>query len=142
MNLGFIFDLDGTIVDTTVYYREVWEELIREFGADHDPDLYLARPTRENFRELIGGPLEETELEAQVARQAAMGQEKMRERGVQAHHGILELIEALHRRGVKLALATSAERSNAEWTLHALGISNYFDAVVTDQDVERGKHRV
>jgi len=137
--LGFIFDLDGTIVDTTAYYREVWEELIHEFGADYDPNVYLARPTRENFRELLAEAVEEKELEAQVARQAAMGQDKMRARGVQAHHGIMELIEGLHARGVKLALATSAERSNAEWTLEALDISHYFDAVVTDQDVEHGK---
>src|SRR4029453_2026008 len=56
-DLGFIFDLDGTIVDTMGYYREVWEELIQEFGADHDPDLYLTRPTRDNVRALMGEQL-------------------------------------------------------------------------------------
>lgn len=138
-DLGFIFDLDGTIVDTTAYYLEVWEELIHEFGANHDPEPYLARPTRENFRALIGEALDEAELETHVARQAELGREKMRTRGVRAHDGILELIGGLHGHGIKLALATSAERSNAEWALAALGISKYFNAVVADQDVARGK---
>ncbi|HZQ05523.1 MAG TPA: HAD family phosphatase [Anaerolineae bacterium] len=137
--LGFIFDLDGTIVDSTAYYRETWLELIREFGSSDDPELYLRRATRENFRVLLGDDIAETEMEDLAARQARMGKRKMQERGVQAHTGIPELIADLHARGVKLAIATAAERSNAEWTLEQLGIRNFFDSVVVDQDVARGK---
>jgi beta-phosphoglucomutase len=137
--LGFIFDLDGTIVDSTAHYRETWAELIREFGAEDDPEAYLRRATRDNFRVLLGEDVAEHELEHHVTRQAAMSNTKMRGRGVQAHDGILELVQALHARGVKIALATAAERSNAEWTLEQLSIRQLFEAVVVDQDVARGK---
>lgn len=137
--LGFIFDLDGTIVDSTAHYRETWRELIREFGADDDPEMYLRRATRDNFRTLLGSELTEQELEEHVARQAEMGSARMRADGVQAHHGMLDLIRGLHEGNVKLALATAAERSNAEWTLEQLGIRKLFDAVVVDRDVARGK---
>lgn len=136
---GFIFDLDGTIVDSTAHYRATWAELIAEFGTDHEPEHFLRRNTRDNFRELFGGAIADDELERHVARQAHIGKTKMRAHGVEMHDGILELLHALKQRGVKLAVATSAERSNAEWTLNALGIRELFDAVVTDQDVERGK---
>jgi beta-phosphoglucomutase-like phosphatase (HAD superfamily) len=69
---GFIFDLDGTIVDSTAHYRETWAELLDEFGADDDPEVYLGRSTRENFRSLLGGNVAEDELEQHVARQAQM----------------------------------------------------------------------
>lgn len=137
--LGFIFDLDGTIVDSTAHYRETWRELIREFGADDDPEAYLRRATRDNFRTLLGSQVAEQDLEKHVVRQAEMGSAKMRANGVQAHDGMLDLIRGLHDRSVKLALATAAERNNAEWTLEQLGIRNLFDAVVVDQDVARGK---
>lgn len=139
MQLGFIFDLDGTIVDSTAHYRATWAELIEEFGGDADPEQFLRRSTRDNFRELLGDELDENELEQHVARQAHLGNTKMRTHGVEMHDGIFELLNGLKMRGVKLAVATSAERSNAEWTLNALGIRELFDTVVTDQDVERGK---
>src|SRR4029077_6227197 len=53
--------------------------------------------------------------------------------------GILELVRGLHEHNVKLAIATAAERGNAEWTLEQLCIRNLFDAVVVARDVGRGK---
>ncbi len=137
--IGFIFDLDGTIVDSTAHYRETWAELIREFGAEHDAEYFLRRSTRDNFRTLLGEQIAEHELEQNVTRQAEMGNSKMRAHGVQPHDGILELIRGLHARGVKLAIATSAEKSNVEWTLQQLDLQDFFNVIVTDQDVARGK---
>ncbi len=144
---GFIFDLDGTIVDSTAHYRETWAELIRELApeekqeteAAHDPEIFLRRATRDNLRALLGENVAAGELEEQVARQAAMGRAKMRARGVQAHDGMPELIRALHTRGVQLGLATAAERPNAEWTLEQLDLREFFDVVVVDRDVAHGK---
>ena len=137
--IGFIFDLDGTIVDSTAHYRATWAELIQEFGAADDPELYLGRATRDNFRALLGKDVAAQELEHHVARQAEIGHSKMRAHGVQAHDGVLELLRGLHERGVKIGLATAAERRNAEWTLEQLGVRELFDAVVVDRDVARGK---
>lgn len=137
--LAFIFDLDGTIVDSTAHYRETWAELIQEFGAEHDAEFFLRRSTRDNFRALLGEQIAEHELEQHVTRQAEIGNSKMRARGVQPHDGILELIRGLHAHGVKLAIATAAEKNNVEWTLQQLDLENFFNVIVTDQDVARGK---
>lgn len=137
--LSFIFDLDGTIVDSTAHYRATWAEFINEYGADDDAELYLKRATRENLRVLLGENATEKELEQQAKRHAESGNAKMRASGIVAHDGILELIQALHARGFKIGLATAAEKSNAEWTLEQLEIRPLFDAVVVDQDVARGK---
>lgn len=139
LRLGFIFDLDGTIVDSTAHYRATWEEFIREFGAKDDPDSFVRRATRENLEILLGEDATPQRVEQEAARHAASGNAKMRANGIQAHEGVLELIRELHDAGFKLALATAAERSNAEWTLERLGIRKYFDAVVVDRDVAFGK---
>lgn len=138
-DLGFIFDLDGTIVDSTAHYRAAWQEFIEEFGADGDPERFLRRATRENLKQLLGADATPQMIEQTAARYAARGNAKMRANGVQAHDGVLELVRDLHANRFKIALATAAERSNAEWTLQELGIRELFDAVVVDQDVARGK---
>lgn len=139
LQLGFIFDLDGTIIDSLGYYREVWQELLDEHNSDDDVTLYLVRPTRENFRVLLGDDLAEHELEQHVERQAAMGREKMQTRGVVVNEGIRELVHGLRAGNVKLAVATAAERANVEWTLQQAGLREFFSAIVTDQDVGNGK---
>lgn len=137
--LAFIFDLDGTIVDSTAHYRETWAEFIREFGVEDDPDLYVRRATRENLRLLLGQGADPHELERYAARHAQAGNSKMRASGIRPHDGVVELIKGLHVYGVHLALATAAEKSNAEWTLQELGIRELFDTLVVDQDVALGK---
>lgn len=138
-DLAFIFDLDGTIVDSTAHYRATWAEFISEYGANEDAEQYLQRSTRENLRMLLGQNATDTELEQQAKRHAESGNAKMRANGIVAHDGVLELIHALHEHGFKIALATAAEKSNAEWTLEQLEIRPLFDAVVVDQDVAYGK---
>lgn len=137
--LGFIFDLDGTILDTTHYYRKAWEDLIREFDAPYDADELLKHSARDGIRKMLGEDFPSDQLEQQVARQAGMGLARMRTEGVAAHDGIPELIAALHACGVRLAIATLAEPENTTFPLGLLGLADYFDAIVTDADVSRSK---
>jgi HAD superfamily hydrolase (TIGR01509 family) len=138
-SLGFIFDLDGTIVDSTASYRETWAELLRDLQSDDEPEHYLRRATRDNFRLLLGNSVAEPDLERYVARQAQISNRKMQQRGVQAHPGVQELIAGLYKLDVKLAIATSAERGNTEWILEQLGVRQFFSEIVVDRDVARGK---
>jgi HAD superfamily hydrolase (TIGR01509 family) len=139
LSFGFVFDFDGTIVDSMGHYRRVWEDLLRESGSDEDPAAYLARSTRDNFRQLFGPDLGEEELEAHVRRQAAMSLERIRTEGAMLNEGIRELIRDLRRHGFKLAVATAAERSTVDWTLGKLALAPEFEAIVTDRDVNLGK---
>lgn len=39
MSKGFIFDLDGVIVDTAKYHYEAWKSLAQQFGYDFTPKI-------------------------------------------------------------------------------------------------------
>jgi HAD superfamily hydrolase (TIGR01509 family) len=53
--------------------------------------------------------------------------------------GVAALIDHLRSQGVRLAVASSSRRSWITATLTSLGLSEAFDAVVSGDDVERGK---
>ncbi len=51
----------------------------------------------------------------------------------------IAVLDVVRRDGFKVALATMSYRDQTERVLDALGLSEAFDAVVTEDDVERGK---
>ena len=54
---GFIFDLDGVIVDTAKYHFEAWQRIARSLGADfdHKDNEQLKGVSRVRSLELILG---------------------------------------------------------------------------------------
>ena len=63
----------------------------------------------------------------------------VRTRGVTLLPGVRRWLDRLKQDGWLQALASSAPRANLEAITEALGLSGYFDAVVSAEDVERGK---
>ncbi|KZM71725.1 HAD family hydrolase [Nocardia terpenica] len=53
--------------------------------------------------------------------------------------GVAELLDWLESNAIPKAIATSSGRARTEHHLRAAGIADRFDAIVTRQDVERGK---
>src|ERR671934_356602 len=121
-SLGFIFDLDGTLIDSTPRYRQVWEDLLREHGSEYTAEVLLAYSARDAFRKILGGDYPDDLLEQHLARQSAMGRARMEADGLELHSGVRELIIGLRECGVRLGVATSARRANVEWPLKQLGL--------------------
>ena len=53
--------------------------------------------------------------------------------------GVKPFLEVLNRAGVRRAIASSTHLLNIETALHLLGLEKYFHAVLTAEDVTRGK---
>jgi HAD superfamily hydrolase (TIGR01509 family) len=53
--------------------------------------------------------------------------------------GLVEWLEALKRAGLKIGLGTAADFTNADFTVDAIDIRKYFDAIVTSDIVKEGK---
>jgi HAD superfamily hydrolase (TIGR01549 family) len=59
--------------------------------------------------------------------------------GIRVFPGIRELLFTLHRKGVKLAVYTGADKKTANYTLTQSGLSQFFATVVTGDDVSAPK---
>ena len=53
--------------------------------------------------------------------------------------GVIDLIKRLKEKGLKLAIGSSGHNRLVDFSLTKFGIKKYFDAIVTGEDVEKGK---
>ncbi len=136
-----IFDCDGTLVDSMPAHFEAWCEALAIHGAGgiFKEDVFFAmggRPTRDIVVELNEqyGLRLDPEAVAFAKREAFL----KRIRAVTLIDEIAEFAKSL-RGKMPMAVASGGSRMVVEKTLCAVGISDWFDEVVTADDVTEGK---
>ncbi|OWZ24579.1 hypothetical protein PHMEG_000323 [Phytophthora megakarya] len=143
---GAIFDMDGTLLDTEELSRIAIDGVVRQFGKEFTMAMHktiLGRPAAEWTRMAIAaaGLSEETITPDELFQQWAQSMKDMSDR-VQELPGGLEVLSALHARGVPIALATSNSKSVVETKIkHHPKLFSFFSTIVCGDDlaVKRGK---
>lgn len=125
-----LFDLDGTILDSSRPVHAAWEEALTGMG--------LAPLPFDELHRVIGPPMQVVvpELLAERGRDDASRAELVDrfrtainavevEQAV-AYDGVLDVVRRLHGRGRRLAIVTSKPRQSAARVVPALGIDDLF----------------
>ncbi len=134
-----IFDLDGTLQDSSPAIANAINYVRKRLGLPplpaekilskvNDPHLNAAEYFYESER---FEPVHETWFSEYFSRHHT--------EQIRLYDGIRELLEWLKSRGCLLAVATNAYRRSTLESLKHLGIRGFFDAVVSYDDVGRGK---
>lgn len=138
---GFIFDMDGTLVDSMPFHTRSWQLLLAERGIEMSAQEIERRNhgiLPEVVRKMLGGQLEDSEVIAIGERKEVLYRQIYRPQ-LQLLPGCRAFLQAAHRLGLPMALATMANRVNVAFTLDGLGIRDYFEVVVGEEDVQQGK---
>lgn len=140
-----IFDFDGVIVDTEPLHYAAFQRTLEPLGLHFSwqeyVETYIGFDDRDAFRHafsLKGTLLSQNELRALIEQKAAFFKNIIGS-GVSAYPGVLDLIFHLHANKSPLAICSGALRSDIDPILAMLGISNYFDVIVTADDVAASK---
>lgn len=138
---GAIFDLDGTILDSSW----VWEQVDIKFLGDRGfevPADYVEAISPLGAEKAAVYTVERfglNENPADLVREwFDMARKEYHSRVVCKPHA-KSFIKSLYERGVKMAVATSSDRELFLPTLDREGILDYFDDIVTVNEVKRGK---
>ncbi len=131
---AFLFDLDGTVVDTIDLIRESFRHASREVLGRQLPDEVLMAN--------VGQPLME-QMEKLGAKKAGQLYDTYR-RYNHAHHdelirsypGVEDLLKELGMRGVRLGIVTSKSRDTVKMAFHSIPVEPYFDTVVAADDTD------
>lgn len=140
MKQGAIFDMDGLLFDTERLYRDSWIFLAESFGQVPNPAFpkAVSGSSGAHMREIIHEYYPEVDAFAFQAQCYQRVAEQL-EVAVPEKPGLHEILEGLHARGVKIAVASSSSVEGIEHNLRMAGIRDYFDAVVSASQVKNGK---
>ena len=138
---AFIFDIDGTIIDSMPYHQRSWDVFLGRHGAITVGEDFFRRTAgrtgTEVMRELMG-PLSDEDAHALVREKESIYRElfapEFREIA-----GFTEFARAAKGAGVRLACATAGDPDNIAFAVGGLRLPDFFDALVGAHDVARGK---
>ena len=139
---GVLFDMDGVLADSEQFICKAAMMMFAELGLKVDPDDF--KPfvgTGENS--YIGGVAGKYGLAVDIVKVKARTYEIYQtiiKGNLKPLPGAAEMVSKCRKIGLKLALATSADRIKMEPTLNEIGIpASSFDAIITGLDVVNKK---
>ena len=141
---GYIFDLDGVLVDTAKYHYRAWKTIAQEFGFELTPahNEQLKGIGREvslhKILQWAGKTLPENDFQSLALRKNELYLQYI------AHIdssellvGVADFLHSLKNKGKKIALGSASK--NARLVLERTGILPLFDAIVDGTMVTQAK---
>lgn len=138
---AIIFDMDGTLLDTEAEHRRTMAEAAAALGWPFSEELQLAMvgihrdANRLMLAEHFGAdfPIDRFYADSDLLFEAAL------EAVIPMRPGVEPMLARLASAGIPMAVATSTEAPYASGRLKKAGLLDYFDVVVTRNDVQRPK---
>ena len=136
-----IWDMDGVIADTAPYHLKAWQEVLQKRGINFTEDDFRHSFGQRNdtiIRSALGKEVSQDEIDTIAKEKEAIFRQRIRQ-NLKPFPGAIKLIKSLAEGGFKLALASSASIQNIQLLITGLGISDYFQTIITGRDVTEGK---
>jgi beta-phosphoglucomutase family hydrolase len=137
-----LWDMDGTLVDSEEYHWRAWRETMYAEGVAITREQFLSTFGQRNdsiLRRWLGS---ETTID-RIRRIADAKEELYRrmvlQEGLSPLPGAAEWVKRLASEGWAQAVASSAPRANLAVVIEALKLAPYFQALVSAEDVSKGK---
>ncbi|MCW5960519.1 MAG: HAD family phosphatase [Pyrinomonadaceae bacterium] len=140
-NYGFIFDMDGTLVDNMHFHARAWQTMLAENDLAIDGEEFLKKTAGKTNREIIPAyfpdATDEELLKLGDRKETLYREIFLPERKTVA--GAVDFLTRSKELGIKMAVATAAPVANMEFILDGLDLRRFFTAITTAADVSNGK---
>ena len=139
-----IFDMDGTLVDSMVYWKHLASEFLQSKGVQDIAQDILEQIKPMTMTESAALFIQEYGLsgtaESVAAEMNAMMDEHYR-RDIPLKPGAAAYLEALYRRGVTMCVASATAEDLMDACLTRLGVAHYFSFLLSCETVGAGKNQ-
>ena len=140
---GAIFDMDGTLLDSMPVWKRLTQGYLKQFGLNITDEEYaecegFSQPqVAQYFADRYDLPGGAAGLMEGMDRLITSRYETI----AKPKDGVLEFLDGLRARGVKMAIATLTARRHAEKALRDRDMLDYFDFMLTIEDVGVSKYQ-
>jgi len=139
---GIIFDMDGVISDTQKLHAKIESDLLKRFGLEISPEeitkKYSGVRTKDFFDDLLKRQNKNYNLE-KLMEEKWKEMKRLAREHVDEIPGATNLIKNLYKNSFSLAVASASSLEYVKSIIAALGVSEYFDAVISGDMVLKGK---
>lgn len=138
---AMLLDIDGTLVDSNEKHAHCWIEAFAHFGRNVEWETVrgqigkggdLLVPDTLNAKEMLefGEPLKK--YRGELWKQRYM-------RSVEPFPGVVEAIQAIAARGIRVALASSSNPDEVEYYVQLLGVGDLLEGTTSKEDAQFSK---
>ncbi len=141
---ALLLDLDGTLLDSNGRHAEAWARAAADAGhalSPHRFDRAIGKGGDQLVADVLGPDVEDAQGDALRESNGRHLRSVVAEQGVSMFDGAEALIDAARARGLRVALATSADGDDLDLLFGAAGrdLRPRVDAVTTASDVDESK---
>ena len=134
--------MDGTLIDSEEFHWRSWQEAMAKEGIAITREQFLSSFGQRNDSILprwLGNTATPERIERIGEAKEELYRSLVRKHGMTPLPGVATWLHKLHEQGWLQAIASAAPRANVEAILEALGASQRFQAIVSAEDVHKGK---
>lgn len=140
--IGLLFDMDGVIVDNHEYHFLSWQRLAEKHKISITEEFYRTKMNGRTFMGIVEVLFRE-EITMDQAKQIAYEKEAIYRDLYEPHrkptNGLISFLESARAENIPMVVGTSAPVENVNFTLDGLKIRSYFEGVIDDRAVTKGK---
>ena len=137
-----LWDMDGTLVDSAEYHWRAWRDTMSREGSLIAVEEFLDTFGQRNdsiLRRWLGERATAESIQRIGDAKEALYREYVRQHGIAPLPGAFDWVRLLQGEGWRQAIGSAAPRANIETILDVLQVAECFQAIVSAEDVHRGK---
>lgn len=139
---GFIFDMNGTMIDDMHYHTDAWYRLLDKLGAGltlEQTRLQMYGKAEEMFDRIFKpGKFSEQELSELIMSKELLYQDEFRPH-LKLIEGLDQFLQKAGENNIALSIGTAAPKTNVDYVLDGLDLRALFPIIVGAEDVTTSK---
>lgn len=140
-NYAFLFDMDGVIVDSNPVHTIALKQFCEKHGhtlTEETLHTKIYGRTNKDWIPVVFGDVTDQQIAQYTSEKEQLFRDLYAD-SIQPLKGLLPFLQKLDHYGIARAIATSAPRVNVDFVLEKTRIGAYFDVILDESFVERGK---
>ena len=136
---SFLFDLDGTLVNTDNIYIKVWNELLKKYQIDCTEDFFhsfIKGKSDISFLKYLINNISNKELKNISKRKDELFIKELEGKNI-IYNGVYNFFDKIQ--NSKIAIVTNCNKKAASFILDKYGLTNYVNILIASEDVNTHK---